>query len=256
MLSPLLFFRTHSAQQCTFLLTLRLLRLCSVSGCGRVQSGYHLCAPCASSYAVPSRQIAFTLVLLRPRKKRKRKNLSSVLRELEPSALGDITTVPSKGLASQVPLNNLSSSLCGKEIPLPPRPPVSLPAPPKLKLNKTAPLGSSFPLPPGFEPTKEDYRALLLDLLLYRSDTLQPICEALKAERIQLESLKANLDSQVNRLAEIRDEIRTMLEMARAEDAAELKEALRLLRLRKEDDDPRVGNDKEEKKKKGADLRF
>lgn len=60
-------------------------------------------------------------------------------------------------------------------------------------------------------PTEEDYRALLLDLLLYRQDTLRPVLRALQQERERLASQAAELDAKVSGLVAVREEIRAIL---------------------------------------------
>lgn len=67
---------------------------------------------------------------------------------------------------------------------------------------------SSSPSP----PTSEDYRALLLDLLLYRRETLSPLLTALQQERAELEAKMTLLEAHVKELREIRDELRCLAE--------------------------------------------
>ncbi|KAG5511612.1 hypothetical protein JKF63_07208 [Porcisia hertigi] len=61
-------------------------------------------------------------------------------------------------------------------------------------------------------PTSEDYRALLLDLLLYRRETLAPVVEALSREREEVEQKMQQLDTHVRELSSIRDELRKLSE--------------------------------------------
>ncbi|CAJ1985851.1 hypothetical protein conserved [Leishmania donovani] len=61
-------------------------------------------------------------------------------------------------------------------------------------------------------PTSEDYRALLLDLLLYRRETLTPVVEALRLERDEVEKKMQQLDTHVRELSSIRDELRQLAE--------------------------------------------
>ncbi|KAK7198323.1 hypothetical protein NESM_000790200 [Novymonas esmeraldas] len=63
-------------------------------------------------------------------------------------------------------------------------------------------------------PTAEDYRALLLDLLLYRRETVTPVVEALRRERELLETDMRHLDAHVRELSRIRDELRQLSEAA------------------------------------------
>ncbi|CAJ1016116.1 hypothetical protein, conserved [Leishmania lindenbergi] len=62
-------------------------------------------------------------------------------------------------------------------------------------------------------PTSEDYRALLLDLLLYRRETLAPVVEALRRERDEVERKMQQLDTHVRELSFIRDELRQLSEV-------------------------------------------
>lgn len=61
-------------------------------------------------------------------------------------------------------------------------------------------------------PTSEDYRALLLDLLLYRRETLTPVMEALRLERDEVETKMQQLDTHVRELSSIRNELRQLAE--------------------------------------------
>ncbi|GET85612.1 hypothetical protein, conserved [Leishmania tarentolae] len=75
--------------------------------------------------------------------------------------------------------------------------------------NKTAEEAStSAPV----APTSEDYRALLLDLLLYRHETLAPVVEALRLERDEVEKKMQQLNTHVRELSSIRDELRELAE--------------------------------------------
>ncbi|CBZ23242.1 conserved hypothetical protein [Leishmania mexicana MHOM/GT/2001/U1103] len=75
--------------------------------------------------------------------------------------------------------------------------------------NKTT-SGASTTAPVA--PTSEDYRALLLDLLLYRRETLTPVVEALRLERDEVEKRMEQLDTHVRELTSIRDELRQLAE--------------------------------------------
>lgn len=71
-------------------------------------------------------------------------------------------------------------------------------------------------------PTSEDYRALLLDLLLYRRETLEPVLVALRKEREELEVKLAELEAHVRELREIRDNLRRFAEQQADEEARKL----------------------------------
>ncbi|CAM39136.1 hypothetical protein LBRM_25_1370 [Leishmania braziliensis MHOM/BR/75/M2904] len=62
-------------------------------------------------------------------------------------------------------------------------------------------------------PTSEDYRALLLDLLLYRRETLAPVIKALHRERNEVEKKMQQLDTPVRELHFIPDELRQLSEV-------------------------------------------
>ncbi|KAG5507829.1 hypothetical protein JIQ42_07119 [Leishmania sp. Namibia] len=85
--------------------------------------------------------------------------------------------------------------------------------------RKTA---STTPTPAAVAPTSEDYRALLLDLLLYRRETLAPVVEALRRERDEVEKKMQHLDTHVRELSSIRDELRQLAEEMRSAEHARL----------------------------------
>lgn len=61
-------------------------------------------------------------------------------------------------------------------------------------------------------PTEEDYRALLLNLLLLRKETLNPILEVIQEERRALTAKIITLDAKVKELELVRQDIRKLLE--------------------------------------------
>ncbi|KAG5487783.1 hypothetical protein LSCM4_07461 [Leishmania orientalis] len=85
--------------------------------------------------------------------------------------------------------------------------------------RKTA---STTPTTAAVAPTSEDYRALLLDLLLYRRETLAPVVEALRRERDEVEKKMQHLDTHVRELSSIRDELRQLAEEMRSAEQARL----------------------------------
>lgn len=86
----------------------------------------------------------------------------------------------------------------------------------------TGPARTDTPTPAAAPPSAEDYRALLLDLLLYRRETLEPVLEALRTERAEVERQMRLLDAQVRELGSIRDELRELAEAALEEEQAQL----------------------------------
>eukprot|EP00796_Vickermania_ingenoplastis_P010664 gene10664-7409_t len=87
---------------------------------------------------------------------------------------------------------------------------------------------SSVAMPDALIPTEEDYRALVLDLMLYRKETVQPVLDALRQERIALDRQIKDFDAKVRELSNVRDEIRHMLEVSQAKDAEATQEFLRM----------------------------
>lgn len=75
-------------------------------------------------------------------------------------------------------------------------------------LTTAAKAAAAAPAP----PTSEDYRALLLDLLLYRQETVAPVLKALQREREELEAQLTQLEAHVRELRQIRDELRLLAE--------------------------------------------
>lgn len=75
-------------------------------------------------------------------------------------------------------------------------------------------------------PSALDYRALLLELLLYRKETLEPVLAALRAEREALHQQQNELNSKIKELAGIRDEIREELSRCQAHDEAVLRRVI------------------------------
>lgn len=70
----------------------------------------------------------------------------------------------------------------------------------------------------SLSPTAADYRALIVDLLLYRQETLLPVVEALAREREAMEVKLEEMQIAVTRLERVRDEIRSLLVNYRMED--------------------------------------
>ena len=64
------------------------------------------------------------------------------------------------------------------------------------------------------EPTKDDYEALLRQILPMRRDSLDAFLTALVEERKTMEAISHAFDAKVDKMAEIRDEIRTLVEAA------------------------------------------
>ncbi|CCW63776.1 unnamed protein product [Phytomonas sp. EM1] len=60
-------------------------------------------------------------------------------------------------------------------------------------------------------PHQEGHRALLLDLTLYRQETLLPILHALKKERCLLEKRMVEFEHKVKELWEVREKIKAMI---------------------------------------------
>lgn len=56
-------------------------------------------------------------------------------------------------------------------------------------------------------PKAEDYRALILDLLLYRHETLVPVLAALRKERVELEQQLSCLDQKLKNFMCAREEL-------------------------------------------------
>jgi chromosome segregation ATPase len=75
-------------------------------------------------------------------------------------------------------------------------------------------------------PTAEEYRALLLDLLLYRRETLEPVLAALRREREELETKMAQLETLVRELRHIREELRAFSEKKADEETQKLHTAI------------------------------
>lgn len=75
--------------------------------------------------------------------------------------------------------------------------------------------GSAFSALP-MQATAQDYRALILDLLLYRRESLEPVVRALQKERLLLEAQMQRLNTQVGQLVSLREEIRHMVEAHRS----------------------------------------
>ncbi|KPI84651.1 hypothetical protein ABL78_6292 [Leptomonas seymouri] len=85
---------------------------------------------------------------------------------------------------------------------------------------------SSSSAEPPTPPTTEDYRALLLDLLLYRQETVGPLLTALKREREELEVKMAQLETHIRSLRQIRDELRVISEVKIDRENRQLHEAI------------------------------
>ncbi|KPA73171.1 putative mitochondrial hypothetical protein [Leptomonas pyrrhocoris] len=71
---------------------------------------------------------------------------------------------------------------------------------------------SSSPATSPTPPLTEDYRALLLDLLLYRQETVGPLLTALRREREELEAKMTQLEAHIRELRQVRDELRLLSE--------------------------------------------
>lgn len=67
-------------------------------------------------------------------------------------------------------------------------------------------------------PNEEDYRALLLNLLLFRKETLNPILEVIQEERRALTVQITTLDTKVKELELVRQDIRKLLETHTVQD--------------------------------------
>lgn len=80
------------------------------------------------------------------------------------------------------------------------------------------------------QPSEEDYRALLLDLILYRKDSLMPVVHALQQEREVLQAQVREAHKKVHELAEIRDEIRSLLQSQKEEQLAQMSRLLECVR--------------------------
>ncbi|KAG5487446.1 hypothetical protein LSCM1_07399 [Leishmania martiniquensis] len=89
-------------------------------------------------------------------------------------------------------------------------------------LTMTGKAASAMSTTAAAAPTSEDYRALLLDLLLYRRETLSPVVEALRRERDEVEKKMQQLDTHVRELASIRDELRQVAEEMRGAEHSRL----------------------------------
>lgn len=70
----------------------------------------------------------------------------------------------------------------------------------------------SFALGNSLGPMEEDYRALLLDLVLLRRETLLPILSVIQEERQCLAAQLRLFEKNVEKLQQVRDEIRELLE--------------------------------------------
>lgn len=98
-------------------------------------------------------------------------------------------------------------------------------APPTVAASASWPVASPSPSPPEL-PTSEDYRALLLDLLLYRKETLEPLLIALRRERAELDVKMAQLEAHVRELRGIREELRRFAETKADEERKKLHDAV------------------------------
>lgn len=69
----------------------------------------------------------------------------------------------------------------------------------------------------AMKPSEEDYRALILDLLLYRKESLEPLLHGIQKERKVISEKLEQLSNATMQLESVREDIRLLLETSQEE---------------------------------------
>ncbi|SCU64950.1 uncharacterized protein TEOVI_000765300 [Trypanosoma equiperdum] len=78
-------------------------------------------------------------------------------------------------------------------------------------------------------PTTQDYEALIVDMLLYRQETVEAVVDALRKERLLLDESIKRMEEHIADVYLVREEIREMLQESAAVQKQMLSDALQLI---------------------------